>query len=59
MRKLRLSVTFDEDETVLTETDHKYSLEEVQSMSEETGFRRAEQFVEREWPFAESLLIAK
>lgn len=59
VRKLSLSVTFDEDETILTETSHKYSLEEVQSISEETGFRCAEQFVDREWPFAESLLIAK
>ncbi|MGH9352217.1 MAG: L-histidine N(alpha)-methyltransferase [Terriglobia bacterium] len=59
VRKLQFSVTFDEGETVLTETSHKYSLKEVQSMSEETGFLCAEQFVDREWPFAESLLIAK
>ncbi|MGH9377324.1 MAG: L-histidine N(alpha)-methyltransferase [Terriglobia bacterium] len=59
VRKLHFSVTFDEDETILTETSHKYSLEEAQSISEETGFRCAEQFVDREWPFAESLLIAK
>ena len=52
------SVTFDEGETILTETSHKYSLDEVQSISEEAGFRCVEQFVDRVWPFAESLLTA-
>lgn len=57
--ELHLSVAFGEGETILTEISHKYSLEEVRTMAREASFRCAEQFVDREWPFAESLLIAR
>lgn len=54
-----ISVTFADGETILSECSHKYSLREVLAMSEEAGFDCEEQFVDREWPFAESLLVAK
>lgn len=52
------SVTFDEGETIWTETSHKYSLSEVDALAQRTGFRRQAQWVDSEWPFAETLLFA-
>ncbi len=59
IEKAGLSVPILEEETIWTETSHKYSLEEVVSMSEEAGFRCDAQWLDREWPFAENLLIAE
>jgi dimethylhistidine N-methyltransferase len=52
------SVRFAEGETIWTESSHKYSKEEICAMASDTGFRCDAQWVDREWPFAESLLIA-
>jgi dimethylhistidine N-methyltransferase len=46
-------------ETIWTETSHKYSLPEVEALAQKTGFRRAAQWVDAEWPFAETLLLAE
>jgi len=54
-----ISVPILEDETIWTESSHKYSLHEVVSMSEEAGFRCDAQWIDHEWPFAENLLIAE
>ncbi|HUB02347.1 MAG TPA: L-histidine N(alpha)-methyltransferase [Terriglobales bacterium] len=54
-----LSVVFEEGETIWTESSHKYSLAEVQKIAKTTGFRGDQQWVDEEWPFAESLLIAE
>ena len=54
-----ISVPIIENETIWTETSHKYSLGEVVSMSEEAGFRCDAQWIDHEWPFAENLLIAE
>jgi L-histidine N-alpha-methyltransferase len=54
-----LSVPILEDETIWTETSHKYSLAEVVAMSEQAGFRCDAQWFDHEWPFAENLLIAE
>jgi dimethylhistidine N-methyltransferase len=59
VEKAGISVPILEDETIWTETSHKYSLGEVMSMSEDAGFRCDAQWVDREWPFAENLLIAE
>jgi L-histidine Nalpha-methyltransferase len=53
-----LAVTFQEGETIWTESSHKYSCAEVREIAQVTGFRCDEQWIDREWPFAESLLIA-
>ena len=45
-------------ETICTETCHKFSLEQVRDMAHLAGFRVAAQWVDHEWPFAESLLMA-
>jgi dimethylhistidine N-methyltransferase len=54
-----LTVGFDEGETIWTESSHKYSSSEVVQMARDTGFRCAAQWVDDEWGFAESLLVAE
>jgi L-histidine Nalpha-methyltransferase len=56
--KAGISVPFIEDETIWTETSHKYSPQEVVSMAEKAGFRCEAQWIDHDWPFAENLLIA-
>jgi L-histidine N-alpha-methyltransferase len=57
--KSELSVTFRENETIWTESSHKYSLAEVFQIARHAGFRCEAQWVDQEWPFAENLLIAE
>lgn len=57
--KANLEIRFRADETIWTESCHKYSPREVVGMGERNGFRCAGQWVHAEWPFAESLFIAK
>jgi L-histidine Nalpha-methyltransferase len=45
-------------ETIWTESSHKFRAEEVRRMARRSGFRLDLQWVDDEWPFAESLLIA-
>ncbi len=52
------SVQLREGETIWTESSHKYSLAEVVRSGEQAGFRCKSQWTDRQWPFAESLLIA-
>ena len=54
-----LEVEFQEGETIWTESSHKYSREEVFQMARGSGFRCEAQWIDGEWPFAESLLIAE
>lgn len=54
-----LSVGFAADETIWTESSHKYAKQEVFQMATDTGFRCEAQWIDMEWPFAESLLIAE
>jgi L-histidine Nalpha-methyltransferase len=53
------SVEFQEGETIWTESSHKYSSEEVCRMAVAAGLRCESQWIDDEWPFAESLLIAE
>ena len=53
------SVRFAAGETIWTESSHKYSKEEVCQLANDTGFRCQAQWVDQEWPFAESLLVAE
>jgi dimethylhistidine N-methyltransferase len=58
VRKARFSVVFANEETIWTESSYKYVPAEVVEMAQRTGFRCEAQWVDREWPFAQSLLIA-
>lgn len=59
VEKADLSVAFSEGETILTERSHKYSAHKVCGLAGNAGFRCARQWIDDEWPFAESLLLAE
>lgn len=46
-------------ETIWTESSHKFGLAEIQEMARTAGFLCEQQWVDPEWPFAESLLRAE
>jgi len=50
--------SFQRDETIWTESSHKYGKTEVPQMAERTGFGCVAEWVDEEWPFAENLLVA-
>ena len=56
--KAGFSVAFREGETIWTETSHKYSLDEVESLATASDFRLEAQWLDTEWGFAETLLAA-
>src|SRR5712692_3126801 len=56
--RANLSVTFLPDETIWTESSHKYSRHELLQLAMAAGFRCEAQWMDDEWPFAENLLIA-
>jgi len=53
------SVSFLKEETIWTESSHKYRAEDIPAMARRNGFRCDSQWMDTEWPFAESLLIAE
>ena len=57
--RARCSVSFLKDETIWTESSHKYRAEAIPAMAERNGFRCDSQWIDTEWPFAESLLLAE
>src|SRR5256885_1628003 len=54
-----LSVDFSEGETIWTESSHKYSYSEIFQIAEAAGFSCKAQWIDNDWPFAESLLVAE
>ncbi len=55
---LELRVHFRAGESLWTESSHKYAPEEPAELARRAGFRCAARWQDREWPFAESLLVA-
>jgi dimethylhistidine N-methyltransferase len=53
------AVSFLKDETIWTESSHKYRAEDISAMARRNGFRCHSQWLDTEWPFAESLLLAE
>jgi L-histidine N-alpha-methyltransferase len=53
------TVTFLKGETIWTESSHKYRAEDISAMARRNGFRCDSQWIDTEWPFAESLLFAE
>jgi dimethylhistidine N-methyltransferase len=49
---------FEAGETIWTESSHKYSLPELTALATSAGFRLSAQWIDREWPFTENLLVA-
>jgi L-histidine Nalpha-methyltransferase len=54
-----LHVEFLAGETIWTESSHKYSAEEVFQMARDAGFCCQAQWIDEQWPFAESLLTVE
>jgi dimethylhistidine N-methyltransferase len=52
------SFTFQRDETIWTESCHKFRRHEPAEIAERTGFKCVAQWVDAEWPFAENLYVA-
>jgi L-histidine N-alpha-methyltransferase len=50
---------FEKDETIWTESSHKYSQEELRELARSSGFRCQSQWIDAEWAFAENLWIAE
>ncbi len=48
---------FQKDETIWTESCYKYQPEEVVEMGDRSGFRCEAQWIDEEWPFAQTLLV--
>jgi L-histidine Nalpha-methyltransferase len=59
IRAAGLRLILDEDETIWTESSHKYKAEEIPGMAARTGFRCDAQWIDAEWPFAQNLLVAE
>ena len=58
IRKAGFRFYINEGETIWTESSHKYDREEVIRMGERTGYRCERQWIDSEWPFAQSLFFA-
>jgi len=58
IRAAQVVVEFGQDETIWTESSHKYSLDDVCEMARTAGFRCEVQWMDEQWPFAENLLVA-
>ncbi|SRR5579871_242885 len=54
----RDAVAFRPGETIWTENSHKYTPREIVALGERAGFRCDAQWLDQEWPFAQSLLVA-
>jgi L-histidine N-alpha-methyltransferase len=53
------AIALNEDETIWTESSHKYYPQEVVRMAEKAGFHCDGQWIDREWPFAQNLLFVQ
>lgn len=54
-----LDVRFEAGETIWTESSHKYRCDEAAEMGMRAGFCCEGQWVDAEWPYAQSLLLAE
>ena len=50
------SVELEQGETIWTESSYKFYPEQVRSLAERAGFKCELQWIDDEWPFAQSLL---
>jgi dimethylhistidine N-methyltransferase len=57
--RAKLSVRFREGETIWTESSHKYTPSEVAELPARTGYACEAQRIDRDWPFAQSLLVER
>ncbi|MEP6938141.1 MAG: L-histidine N(alpha)-methyltransferase [Rudaea sp.] len=53
------TIDFRAGETIWTESSHKYTREDVAALAAASGFEIQQQWIDAEWPFANSLLSAR
>lgn len=58
IHRANLIVDFVPNETICTEVCHKFQPEQLCTLARTTGFRLEAQWIDQEWPFAESLFVA-
>ncbi len=58
LRAIPLTVRLARDETIWTESSHKYRREDIPALATRTGFRCVAQWIDAEWPFAQNLFQA-
>jgi L-histidine Nalpha-methyltransferase len=58
VRILNVEIRFREGESIWTESSHKYERSEPRAMAERAGFECVGQWIDEEWPFAETLMRA-
>jgi L-histidine N-alpha-methyltransferase len=56
--KADVAVTFEQGETIWTESSHKYVADQIPKMAGRTGFQCEAQWVDEEWAFAQNLWVA-
>ena len=59
IRAADFEIAFRKGETIWTESSHKFGQAEIERMACQAGFRCVKQWVDAEWPFAESLLAVE
>lgn len=59
LRLAELTAPFRRGETIWTESCYKFDTDEVAAMGEEAGFGVEATWVDAEWPFAETLFLAR
>ncbi|HUZ45503.1 MAG TPA: L-histidine N(alpha)-methyltransferase [Terriglobia bacterium] len=57
IRSSELTVAIEKGETIWTESSHKYAADEICEMARKAGFRCDGQWFDREWAFAQNLLV--
>ena len=58
IRSADFTCTFREGETIWTEACHKFRVEDILGLARRTGFLCEAQWIDQEWAFAETLLLA-
>ena len=58
VREAGIDIEMRAGETIWTESAHKFRLPEIRTMARNAGFRHSAEWVDEEWPFAETLLVA-
>jgi L-histidine N-alpha-methyltransferase len=55
---LHAAVTFQENETIFTESSHKFRREDICAIGEQAGWKTVRQWADCDWGFAETLFTA-
>ena len=59
VRVLGEAVSFAAGESIWTESSHRFRADELRAWADESGYACAAQWVDEQWPFAHSLLVAR